>query len=53
MQIFRENAKRENLVKTMSVKAATINCSKELVEFSALIPQYLKCYYVILKIKTF
>ena len=42
MQNFRENAKRENLVKTMSVKAATINCSKELVEFSALIPQYLK-----------
>ena len=32
----------------MSVKAATINCSKELVEFSALIPQFLKFYYVIL-----
>ena len=45
---FRENAKCENFVKTMSVIAATINCSKELVEFSALIPQYLKFYYVIL-----
>ena len=32
----------------MSVIAATINCSKELVEFSALIPEYLKFYYVIL-----
>ena len=44
----RENAKCENFVKTMSVIAATINCSKELVKFSALIPQYLKFYYVIL-----
>ena len=41
-------AKCENFVKTMSVIAATINCSKKLVEFSALIPQYLKFYYVIL-----
>ena len=40
--------KCENFVKTMSVIAATINCSKELLEFSALIPQYLKFYYVIL-----
>ena len=45
---FRKNAKCENFVKTMSVIAATINCSKELVEFSALIPQYLKFYHVIL-----
>ena len=45
---FRENAKWENFVKTMSVITATINSSKELVEFSALIPQYLKFYYVIL-----
>ena len=39
--------KCENFVKTMSFIAATINCSKELVEFSALIAQYLKFYYVI------
>ena len=39
---IRENAKCENYVKTMSVIAVTINCSKELVEFSALIPQYLQ-----------
>ena len=38
--------KYENFVKTMSVIAATINYSKELVEFSALIPQYLKFYFV-------
>ena len=38
MRKFRENAKCENFVKTMSVIAATINCSKELVKFSALIP---------------
>ena len=37
----------ENFVKTMSITAAIINCSKELVEFSALIPQYLKFYYFI------
>ena len=48
MRKFRENAKCENFVKTMSVIAATINCPKELVEFSALIPQYLKFYYFIL-----
>ena len=47
-KFFRDNAIGENFVKTMSVKAATINCSKELVELSALIPQYLKFYYVIL-----
>ena len=34
-------AKCENFVKTMT----TINCSEELVEFSALIAQYLKFYY--------
>ena len=34
-------------MKTMSVIDASINCPKELVEFSALIPQYLKFYYVI------
>ena len=34
-------AKCENFVKTMSFIAATINCSKELVKFSALIAQYL------------
>jgi len=33
---------REHFVKTMSFIAAKINCSKELVEFSALISQYLK-----------
>ena len=48
MRKFLENTKCENFVKTMSVIAATINCLKELVEFSALIPQYLKFYYVIL-----
>ena len=48
MRRFRENAKCENFVKTMSAIAATINYLKELVEFSALIPQYLKFYYVIL-----
>ena len=41
MRKFCENAKCENFVKTRNVLAATINCSKELVEFSALIPQYL------------
>ena len=38
---------RENFVKTMNVTAATINCSKKLVEKN-LIPQYLKFYHVIL-----
>ena len=33
-------AKCEHFVKTMSFIAATINCSKELEEFSALIAQY-------------
>ena len=42
---FRKNGECENFVKTMSVLAATINCSKELVEFSTLIPQNLKFYY--------
>ena len=43
MRKFRENifAKCENFVKTMSVITATIKSSKELVEFFALIPQYL------------
>ena len=45
---FRENAKCENFVKTISVIAATIICSKDLVQFSALIAQYLKFYYVTL-----
>ena len=40
-------AKCENFVKTVTFIVATINCSKELVEFSALIAQYLKFYYVI------
>ena len=48
MRKFFEDTKCENFMKTLSVIAATINCSKELVEFSALIPQYLKFYYVIL-----
>ena len=46
MQKFHENAKCENIftkcenfVKTMSFIAVTINCSEELVEFSALIVQ--------------
>ena len=47
MRKFRENAKCENFVKTMNFIAATINSSKELVEFSALIAQYFKFYYVI------
>ena len=36
--------KCKNFVKTMSFTAATINCLKEFVEFSALIAQYLKFY---------
>ena len=44
MRKFRENifVKFENFVKVMSVLAAKINCSKKLVEFSALIAQYSK-----------
>ena len=45
---FAKMRNAQNFKKTMSVIAATINCPKELVEFSALIPQYLKFYYVIL-----
>ena len=46
---FRENifAKCVNFVKTMSFIAATINSPKELMEFSALIAQYFKFYYVL------
>ena len=44
---FREMQNCENFVKTMSFMATTINCLKEEVEFSALIAQYLKYYYVI------
>ena len=42
---FHENAKCKNFVKTTSVIAAQL-----IVEFSALIPLYLKFYYVILTI---
>ena len=38
-------AKCENFVKTIIFIAATISCLKELVEFSALIAQYLKFFY--------
>ena len=46
-KLSENEAKYENFVKTMSFIAATISCLKELVEFSALIAQYLKFYYVI------
>ena len=42
-----EMRKCENFVKSMSFIDSTINYSKELVEFSAMIAQYLKFYYVI------
>ena len=42
---FMKMRKCKNFVKTMSVIASTINCSKELVELSALIPQYLKFWW--------
>ena len=44
---IRNFAKCENFVKIMSFVVATINCSEELVEFYAVIAQYLKVYYVI------
>jgi len=49
MKIFSkmQNAKILKFVKTMSFIAATIICSKELVEIFALIAQYLKFNYVI------
>ena len=47
MRKFREN------IFGKSVIAATINCAKKLMEFSALIAQYLKCYYVIFVISLF
>ena len=46
-KLFREMENCENFVKTMSFIAATVNCSEELVEFSALIAEYFKFYYVI------
>ena len=41
-RITKISRKYKNFVKTMSFIAATINCSKELVEFSAWIAQYFK-----------
>ena len=46
-QKFRLNIFAKTSRKKSAKIAATINCSKKLVEFSALIAQYFKFYYVI------